>query len=118
MAFMLCKQMTGMGLRDEPAAIINKWGELTLTKSAQTLAGIDKAMYVRFFYDRERKLIAIEATDKPLDAAIRIVNRKHRGVYQIRALLKPFGVDINDIVGYHRVTREKDHNLTIVNLNE
>ena len=116
MAFRLCKQMTNIGLHDQPAASINKSGELSLTKAAQTLAGIDTAMYVRFFYDRERKLLGLEASDRFLDAAISIKNRKNRGLYQLKTLLIPFGVNIGDIVGVHRVFREQNHNLTIIDL--
>lgn len=114
MGFELCKFVLAKGARNTPAASFDKNGQLTLSRKAAELAGINSARFVQFYYDKRERLLGIATPDKAGDFTTPLERRKAKNIYAIGPMLQGFGLELATVKGRYRVRREKDHFLALI----
>jgi hypothetical protein len=101
MGLVLCKYRSRFN--PEIIARINKCGKLCFNKTMLDEYKMRDSKYLRFFFDKENQILAIELSGQRLDGSAKFPKDKSTS---IRGVFAYFSVDYKNYIGEYRAIKE------------
>ena len=98
-----------------PRVRIGRGKGMRFSSAAVRIYDLANYKYVRFFFDKEKHVLAVEPCDTGLEGSIK---RNKTDTYHIGGVFSYFGFDIKDFVGTYAVRKLPESALLLIDLDD